>query len=374
MKISLRQPTGRSRIWIYIESSDVCTSIYTSVVFDPYDNLYIWLGQIRDSQLPASMVIDQEGSCVELIAEKASNETILFRIDPWPCRNNTATFLATTVTPYELLTAFHDGIAEFLKEEYRPSDWSNIDNLNNINWGALIKSPTLPGQNWEKRLLMSRLGAYDGKIGNGEDLWEQLTLEEQWLIVLRDVLYKIAILASKNQTPEIQALVNLYTTLPVDIALGEIDLDWYQERRVALNKEYGLDRDRHYSQQERECHYILKTTRLKMLRVGQIVDGTVRRIKTYGLFVDIGGYHALLHISAISQMPVEQLDRVFKHGDWIRAMIVWMDIEKGRVSLSTSDLEVEPGDMLKHPWKVYETAEEMADRYYQNVLSKQAIN
>ncbi|MEG4572141.1 S1 RNA-binding domain-containing protein [Microcoleus sp. N3A4] len=173
---------------------------------------------------------------------------------------------------------------------------------------------------------------------------------------------------------DIQALANLYRTLPEDIALGEIDPDWYQERRVALNKEYGLNRYRSPTQEEREHHHILKTTRLKMLRVGQIIDGTVRRIKPYGLFVDIGGHAALLHISAISQMPVEQLDRVFKHGDWIRAMIVWMDIEKGRVSLSTSELEVEPGDMLKEPWKVYETAEEMAGRYYQNVLSKQGLD
>ena len=52
----------------------------------------------------------------------------------------------------------------------------------------------------------------------------------------------------------------------------------------------------------------------------------------------------------------EELHLVFKHGDWVRAIIVSMDIEKGRVSLSTSELEVEPGDMLKHPGKVYETA------------------
>ena len=57
-------------------------------------------------------------------------------------------------------------------------------------------------------------------------------------------------------------------------------------------------------------------------------------------------------------MPVEQLDLVFKHGDWIRAIIVWIDIERGRVLLSTSELEAEPGDMLRQPWIVYETATE----------------
>ena len=339
----------------------------------PYERLYIWFGQIRDSKLPASMVIDEEGYGVELIAEKASNEMILFRIDPWMCGNDTATRLATTVKPDELLKAFHDGIAEFVKDGYRPSDWSFIDNLSNINWGALLRSPTIPGQNWQKRLLMTELGAYDGIIGKSE-LWDQLTLEQQWSIVLRSILGEIAGIAAKNLKSEIQALANLYRTLPEDIALGEIDPDWYQERRVALNKEYGLDRYQSPTQEEREHHHILKTTRLKMLKVGQIVDGTVRGIKPYGLFVDIGGHAALLHISGISQMPVEQIERAFKQGDWIRAMIVSLDIERGRVLLSTSDLEVEPGDMLKEPWKVYETAAEMADKYYENVLSKQGLD
>lgn len=379
MKISLAQPSYRSTIWIQVESSNVCSKIYTSSIFNPYENLYIWLSQIRDSELPTSIIINEEGYSLELIAERTSNEMILFRIDSCMCGYDTVTYLATTVKPCELLKAFHDGITEFLKDEYRASDWSLTNNLTNINWGALLKSPTIPGQNWQKRLLMSRLGTYDdGKIPQSEDSedrssWKQLTREEQWSIVLRDVLDKIAIVAVKNQTPEIQALANLYRNLPVDIALGEIAPDWYQERRVALNKEYELDQ-LWFREQEKKRRRILITTRLKMLRVGQIVDGTIKKIKPYGFFVDIGGVNALLHISAISQMPPEQLDLVCNNGDWIRAMIIWMDIEKGRVSLSTRELEVEPGDMLTKPWKVYETAEAMAEKYYQNVLSKQDID
>lgn len=375
MKISLTQPSYRSTIWIQVESSDVCTRIHTSSIFDPYEILYIWLGQIRDSELPASMVIHEEGDSVELIAERTNNEMILFRIDSW-YGDDTATHLATTVKPCELVKAFHDGIAAFIKDEYRASGWSLLNNLANINWDTLLKSPTIPRQNWQKRLLISNLGAYDGQIEQSDDpenqaSWKQLTREQQWSIVLRDVLDKIAMIALYNKTPDIQAIANLYRNLPVDIALGEIDPDWYQKRRVVLNKEYELDQMRSFSQQEKERRSILTTTRLKMLIVGQIVDGTVKKIKPYGLIVDIGGVNALLRIFAISQMPVDQLDLVFKHDDWIRAMIVWMDIDKGRVSLSTSELEVEPGDMLKQPWKVYETAEEMADKYYQNVLSKQ---
>ncbi len=125
------------------------------------------------------------------------------------------------------------------------------------------------------------------------------------------------------------------------------------------------------ARQEKERRQNFRTARLETLKVGQFVDGTVVAVKPYGIFVDIGGYNALLHISAISQLTVEHPEQVFQRDDWVRAMIIWMDIEKGRVSLSTSDLEPEPGDMLKEPLKVYEKAEEMAARYYQHVLSKQ---
>lgn len=71
----------------------------------------------------------------------------------------------------------------------------------------------------------------------------------------------------------------------------------------------------------------------------------------------------MLSTSTISQLPIESPDLVFQNGDWVRAIIVWMDIEKRRVLLSTSDLEPEQGDMLCNPLHVYQRAEEMANRY-----------
>lgn len=123
--------------------------------------------------------------------------------------------------------------------------------------------------------------------------------------------------------------------------------------------------------QQRERRQNFRTARLETLKVSQVVDGTVSAVKAYGIFVDIGGCNTLLHISAISQLTVGHPEQVFQCGDWVRAMIIWMDVERGRVSLSTSDLEPEAGDMLKEPLKVYEKAEEMAARYCQHVLSKQ---
>ena len=367
MKVTLTQ-SGHGWIWISIECSHGCTHIHTSCVFDPYQELYIWLGQIRDSQLPATMFIDEEGRGVELVAEQLSNELILFRIEPWMCGKDITTRLNIQLKPHELLKAFDDGIVEFIQHEYHPSDWSYLDNLSNTDWEALLKLPHIPSHNWQKRLAMYR-GGHGRVLETGlETVWKQLTQEQQMLVILQDTLIEIATLCATGQPNQAKVLSNMYKTLPIDIALGEVDPSWYQKRRAALETEYGLGKQ---SRDDRNRRRTQTKARLETLKLGQLVDGTVRCVKPYGVFVDIGGYHALLHISTISQLPVEHPEQVFKCNDSIRAMIVWMDVEKGRVLLSTSDLEPEPGDMLKQPLKVYEKAEEMAARYRQHVLSQQ---
>ena len=51
-------------------------------------------------------------------------------------------------------------------------------------------------------------------------------------------------------------------------------------------------------------------------------------------------------------------------------MIIDLDAERGRISLSTKQLEPEPGDMVKNPQIVYEKAEEMAERYRQQLAAQ----
>ena len=51
-------------------------------------------------------------------------------------------------------------------------------------------------------------------------------------------------------------------------------------------------------------------------------------------------------------------------------MIIDLDADRGRISLSTKQLEPEPGDMVKNPEIVYERAEEMAERYKEQQRQK----
>ncbi|MEL6578720.1 MAG: 30S ribosomal protein S1 [Cyanobacteria bacterium J06621_12] len=106
------------------------------------------------------------------------------------------------------------------------------------------------------------------------------------------------------------------------------------------------------------------------LEVGQVVKGSVRGIKPYGAFIDIGGVSGLLHISEISHDHIDTPHSVFGVNDELKVMIIDLDAERGRISLSTKQLEPEPGDMLKNREIVFEKAEEMAERYRQKLLAE----
>jgi small subunit ribosomal protein S1 len=108
------------------------------------------------------------------------------------------------------------------------------------------------------------------------------------------------------------------------------------------------------------------------LQVGEVVLGAVRGLKPYGAFIDIGGVSGLLHISEISHDHIDTPHSVLNVNDEIKVMIIDLDAERGRISLSTKQLEPEPGDMVKNPDLVFDKAEEMAAKYREN-LRKQAV-
>jgi small subunit ribosomal protein S1 len=111
--------------------------------------------------------------------------------------------------------------------------------------------------------------------------------------------------------------------------------------------------------------------KMNRLEVGEVVIGTVRGIKPYGAFIDIGGVSGLLHISEISHEHIDTPHSVFNVNDEVKVMIIDLDAERGRISLSTKQLEPEPGDMIKNRDLVYDKAEEMAAKYREQMLAKQ---
>lgn len=83
---------------------------------------------------------------------------------------------------------------------------------------------------------------------------------------------------------------------------------------------------------------------------GQIRAGVVKRLTTYGAFIDLGGYEGLLHISEIDHSRISKPSDVLSEGQEINVCILGVDHENQRVSLSRKKT-------LKSPW------EEISERY-----------
>lgn len=80
------------------------------------------------------------------------------------------------------------------------------------------------------------------------------------------------------------------------------------------------------------------------LNEGQVLEGTVQRIASFGAFVDIGGVDGLVHISQLSHEHVDKVSDVLKEGDKVNVKILSVDRDSERISLSIK--ETLPG-----PWE-----------------------
>ncbi|MCP3953598.1 MAG: 30S ribosomal protein S1, partial [Desulfobacterales bacterium] len=75
---------------------------------------------------------------------------------------------------------------------------------------------------------------------------------------------------------------------------------------------------------------------------GKEVEGVVKNITEYGVFVDLGGVDGLLHITDISWGRVKHPSELFTIGDEITVKILNLDLEKERVSLGMKQLTEDP--------------------------------
>ncbi len=86
--------------------------------------------------------------------------------------------------------------------------------------------------------------------------------------------------------------------------------------------------------------------------VGMTVSGTVKSIESYGAFIDLNGFQALLPISEISRSRISNVADVLKVGQEITAKIIKADWKHEKVSLSTKELEADPWDSVAEKFPV----------------------
>ena len=116
----------------------------------------------------------------------------------------------------------------------------------------------------------------------------------------------------------------------------------YDRKRnnVVLSRRSILEREREAEKRET----------LERLEVGKIVEGVIKNITDYGVFIDLGGVDGLLHVTDISWGRITRPADNFTKGDRIQVKVISFDREKERVALGLKQL-------ITNPW------ETIAERY-----------
>ncbi|MDD2828808.1 MAG: 30S ribosomal protein S1 [Sulfuricurvum sp.] len=91
-----------------------------------------------------------------------------------------------------------------------------------------------------------------------------------------------------------------------------------------------------------------------LMEEGKIIQGTVKKITSYGMFVDVGGIDGLVHYNEISYKGPVNPSKLYKEGDAVTVKAIAYDKDKRHLSLSIKAVQSDP-------WKEVEEALEEGD-------------
>jgi len=94
---------------------------------------------------------------------------------------------------------------------------------------------------------------------------------------------------------------------------------------------------------------------ISKLEKGQVLEGTVKNITSYGVFIDLGGVDGLIHITDLSWGRVNHPEEVVELDQKLNVVILDFDDDKKRIALGLKQLTPHPWDSLDANLKVGDT-------------------
>ena len=120
---------------------------------------------------------------------------------------------------------------------------------------------------------------------------------------------------------------------------------------VKINHEYKNVVVSHKALIERELEQ-QKAEIIAKLEKGQVLEGTVKNITSYGVFVDLGGVDGLVHITDLSWGRINHPEEIVELDQKIKVVILDFDESKKRIALGLKQLTPHPWDALDPEMKV----------------------
>lgn len=91
---------------------------------------------------------------------------------------------------------------------------------------------------------------------------------------------------------------------------------------------------------------------ISQLEKGQVLEGEVKNITSYGVFIDLGGIDGLIHITDLSWGRISHPEEIVHLGQKLNVVILDFDDEKKRIALGLKQLQPHPWDNLDPELKV----------------------
>jgi small subunit ribosomal protein S1 len=91
---------------------------------------------------------------------------------------------------------------------------------------------------------------------------------------------------------------------------------------------------------------------LDSLERGQVLEGMVKAIADFGVFIDLGGVDGLVHITDLSWGRVNHPSEIVKHDQTVNVVVLDYDAEKKRISLGMKQLQPHPWENIENKYPV----------------------
>lgn len=135
-----------------------------------------------------------------------------------------------------------------------------------------------------------------------------------------------------------KVLVDLVGTR-ISAKIMELDKE---KNRVILSEKLAMGNQ---TMEERE-------NTLKKIKTGDILNGTISGITTFGLFVNAQGLEGLVHLSEISWDKVENPGDLYKTGDKVQVQLIGMSDNGKRIAYSIKKLQMDPWSKAMSKYKI----------------------
>ena len=251
------------------------------------------------------------------------------------------------VNDKEIVLNVHENVEAVLPITEISNDEKN--NFNEIfNVGSEIEGKIISLSNSEGKIVLSRLEIFrekslsllEEKFNNNERVVVLIKEDVKGGVIAEFKGIKLFIPASHLDFVHIENL-NEFVGRELEIKILEMKEEKNQfkiigSRRAVLEEEKKIKEAQVWNS----------------LILGDVIEGEVKRINTFGAFIDVNGVDGLLHISEISWGRIDKVSDVINIGDKIKAKIIGIDVENQKLSLSMKVLQHDPWSDVEEKYPV----------------------